>query len=264
MDIALLRDVSPGIARCELTYLERQPIDYERAVKEHERYRDVLRDLGLEIVSLPGDAGYPDCCFVEDTAVVLDEIAVITRPGAKSRQGETVVVAEALAAYRPLATIPAPATLEGGDVLRIGRTLFVGRSTRTNDAGIAALRELVAHHGYAVVPVPVTGCLHLKTAVTSIGNETVLANPHWIDITALGQYEVIPVPAGEPGAANVLAVRGRLVMPRGLPLTRALLEKRGSEVIETDISEFQKAEAGITCKSLLFRRRPFASSGGRG
>jgi dimethylargininase len=245
MDIALLRDVSPGIARCELTYLERKLIDYGRAVKQHEGYRDALRGLGLETVSLPGDADYPDCCFVEDTAVVLDEIAVITRPGAESRRGETAVAAEALAAYRPLATIPAPATLEGGDVLRIGRTLFVGRSTRTNDAGIAALREIVTPHGYTVVAVPVTGCLHLKTAVSAIGERTVLGNPDWADL--------------EP-----LRVRGRVLMGQGSPLTRVLLEKRGSEVIELDTSEFQKAEAGVTCKSLLFRRGPFASPGGRG
>ena len=229
MDIALLRDVSPGIARCELTYLERQAIDYARAVEQHEGYRDALRDLGLEIVSLPGDAGYPDCCFVEDTAVVLDEIAVITRPGAESRRGETAVVAEALAAYRPLATVRAPATLEGGDVLLVGRTLFVGRSTRTNDAGIDALRALVAPHGYTVTAVPVTGCLHLKSAVTSIGEETVLANPDWVGCrTASDGYEVVPVPAGEPGAANVLAVRGRVLMAEGSPETRALLERRGS------------------------------------
>jgi dimethylargininase len=264
VDIALMRDVSPGIARCELTYLERQPIDYERAVKEHERYRDVLRDLGLEVVSLPGDAGYPDCCFVEDTAVVLDEIAVITRPGAESRRGETAVVAEALAAWRHVVAVEAPGTLDGGDVLVTARKIFVGRSHRTNGAGIEALRAIVSPHGYEVVPVAVTGCLHLKSAVTAIDEKTLLANPEWADLEPLRGYEIVPVPAGEPWAANVLTVRGRLVMPRGFPLTRALLEKRGSEVIETNISEFQKAEAGVTCKSLIFRRRSFASSGGRG
>jgi dimethylargininase len=264
MDIALLRDVSPGIARCELTYLERKPIDYGRAVKQHEGYRDALRGLGLETVSLPGDAGYPDCCFVEDTAVVLDDIAVITRPGAESRRGETAVVAEALAAWRHVVAIEAPGTLDGGDVLVMARKIFVGRSRRTNGAGIEALRAIVSPHGYEVVPVAVTGCLHLKSAVTAIDEGSVIANRDWVDLQPFRGFEVVPAPPEEPWAANVLAVRGRVLMPRGLPLTRALLEKRGVELVEVTVSEFQKAEAGVTCKSLLFRRGPFASPGGRG
>ena len=191
-----MRDVSPGIARCELTYLERQPIDYERAVKEHERYRDVLRDLGLEVVSLPGDAGYPDCCFVEDTAVVLDEIAVITRPGAESRRGETAVVAEALAAWRHVVAVEPPGTLDGGDVLVTARKIFVGRSRRTNGAGIEALRAIVSPHGYEVVPVAVTGCLHLKSAVTAIDEGSVIANRDWVDLQPFRGFEVVPVPPG--------------------------------------------------------------------
>jgi dimethylargininase len=264
VDIALMRDVSPGIARCELTYLERQPIDYERAVREHARYRDVLRDLGLEVVALPGDAGYPDCCFVEDTAVVLDEIAVITRPGAESRRGETAVVAEALAAWRHVVAVEPPGTLDGGDVLVTARKIFVGRSRRTNGAGIEALRAIVSPHGYEVVPVAVTGCLHLKSAVTAIDEGSVIANRDWVDLQPFRGFEVVPVPPEEPWAANVLVTRGRVLVNAGSPLTRALLEKRGSVVIPVQLSEFQKAEAGVTCKSLLFRRRPFASSGGRG
>lgn len=255
MDIALLRDVSPGIARCELTYLERQPIDYDRAVEQHRMYRDALQALGLEIVSLDGDPAFPDCCFVEDAAIVLDEVAVITRPGAETRRGETAAVAEALASYRTLAAISPPATVEGGDVLHIGKRLFVGLSERTNEAGVTALRDVVSPHGYEVVPVRVTGCLHLKSAVTALDDQTVLANPAWADLAPLRGLEVTSVPPAEPFAANVLRVRGRVLMHSGFPLTRALLEKRGSEVMSIDVSEFLKAEAGVTCKSLLFRRR---------
>ncbi|HEY7514759.1 MAG TPA: dimethylargininase [Vicinamibacteria bacterium] len=264
MDLALLRDVSPSIARCELTYLERQPIDYARAVEEHARYGQVLSDLGLSVVSLGGDARYPDCCFVEDTAVVLDEIAVVTRPGAESRRGETSVVAEALAAWRPVVAVEPPGTIDGGDVLAIARRIFVGRSRRTNEAGIEALRTIVAPHGYAVVPVAVTGCLHLKSAVTALDEGSLIANGDWIDLRPFGGFEVVPVPGEEPWAANVLAVRGRVLASAAAPLTRALLEKRGLAVIPLPLTEFEKAEAGATCKSLLFRRRPFASPGGRG
>lgn len=182
MDVALLRDVSPSIALCELTYIERQPIDYARAVEEHEGFARVLRDLGLEVISLAGDAHYPDCCFVEDTAVVLDEVGVVTRPGAESRRGETSVVSEALAAWRPVVTVEPPGTLEGGDVLVMGRKIFVGRSRRTNAAGIQALRAVVSPHGYDVVPVAVTGCLHLKSAVTALGEGSVIVNGDWIDL----------------------------------------------------------------------------------
>ncbi len=264
MDIAVLRDVSPAIARCELTWLERQPIDYGRAVEQHERFRDVLRGLGLETVSLPADPAYPDCCFVEDIAIVLDEVAVITRPGAATRRGETATVAEALAAYRPLALMQAPATLDGGDVLVAGRRLFVGLSGRTSEAGMTALRRIVSPHGYKVVPVRVTGCLHLKTAVTVVDERTLIANPDWVDLQPFRDYEVVAVPRDEPFAANVVAVRGSVIMHSGFPLTRALLEKRGSAVKPVSVSEFLKAEAGVTCKSLLFRRPAFASPSGRG
>jgi dimethylargininase len=263
-DVAIIRDVSPALADCELTYLDREPIDLELAVRQHAEYARVLRDLGLEIVSLPGDPGLPDCCFVEDVAIVLDELAVITRPGAESRRGESAAVAEALAAYRHIASIEPPGTLDGGDVLVVGRKIFVGRTQRTNDAGIESLRTIVSPHGYEVVGVPVKGCLHLKSAVTVLDDETLIANPDWIDLALLRDHEIVPVPAEEPGAANVLAVRGRVLMSDSFPLTLALLEKRGSEVIPVCVTEFEKAEAAVTCKSLVFRRQPFASPAARG
>ena len=264
MDIALLRDVSPAIARCELTYVAREPIDFEGAAAQHRRYADLLQSLGLEVISLPGDPALPDCCFVEDVAVVLDEVAVITRPGAESRRGETAAVAQALAAHRPIATIPPPGTLDGGDVLVVGRTLYVGVSKRTNEAGVAALRTIVSPHSYEIVPVRVTGCLHLKSAITALDERTLIANPAWVDVEAFRGFEVVSIPPEEPLAANVLSVRGRVVLHSAFTLTRALLEKRGSDVKAVSVSEFLKAEAGVTCKSLLFRRAGVASPGGRG
>jgi dimethylargininase len=263
-DVAIVRDVSPALARCELTYREREPIDFEQAVRQHAEYVRVLREIGLEVVSLPADAAYPDCCFVEDVAIVLDELAVITRPGAESRRGESPVVAAALATFRQIVPIEPPATLEGGDVLVVGRKIFVGRTLRTSDAGIDALRRIVSPHGYEVVAVPVTGCLHLKSAATALDDQALIANADWIDLESCRGYEIVPVPGEEPGAANVLAVRGRILMSDSFPLTRALLEKRGADVIALNVREFEKAEAAVTCKSLVFRRRPFASSPARG
>jgi dimethylargininase len=252
--MAIVRGVSPSINECELTYLAREPIDLDRANGQHAAYVALLRDLGLEVVEIPGDPAFPDCCFVEDIAVVLDEVAILTRPGAASRRGEAPAVEEALGRFRQVVHIDAPATLEGGDVLAVGRSLFVGTSPRTNAAGISGLRSLVEPRGYRVLAVPVLGCLHLKSAVTALDDGRVLVNSSWIDPTPFHDLEVVPVDPAEPGAANVLCVRGTVVAHAGFPRTLDLLARRGHEVRSLDISEFLKAEAALTCKSLLFRR----------
>jgi dimethylargininase len=254
VDVAVVRGVPPSINECELTHLERQPIDLERAEHQHAAYVRLLRDLGLEVVEIPADPDFPDCCFVEDVAVVLDEAAILTLPGAASRRGETPAVSEALGRFRRVVRIEAPATLEGGDVLAVGRTLFVGLSARTNRAGIEQLRALVEPLGYRVLAVPVLGCLHLKSAVTALDDEHVLANPGWIDLGPLTGLEIVPVDSREPGAANVLRVRETIVSHPGFPRTLDLLRERGYSVRPLDVSEFIKAEAALTCKSLLFRR----------
>jgi dimethylargininase len=250
--IALMRDVPPTLARCELTFHEREPIDFERAVAQHAAYATLLRSLGLEVVELPADPAFPDCCFVEDVAVVLDELALVTRPGAVSRRGEVAVIEAALARYRPIETTAAPATLEGGDVLRVGRSLYVGRSGRTNAEGIARLRAVAEPLGYLVVPVTVTGCLHLKSAVTALDDLSVLVNRAWLDPEPLAGLELVDVAPEEPGAANVLRVAGCVIVHPGFPRTLERLAARGCAVRELDISEFLKAEAALTCKSLLF------------
>jgi dimethylargininase len=250
---AITRAVSPGLADCELTFLARQRIDVAKAIKQHRRYEEQLARLGVrKIVQLPPDPGLPDSVFVEDTAIVLDELAVITRLGAASRRAETALVAEALSAYRPLRFIQPPATIEGGDVMRVERTLFVGLSPRTNRAGVDQLRAFVEPHGYRVETIEAPGCLHLKTACTYLGRRTLLANRRWIDVQPLSGFTLIDVPEDEPWAANTLIIGETVLMADGFPRTRTMLEQRGFKTQTIDISELRKAEAGLTCLSLVF------------
>jgi dimethylargininase len=253
--VALIRGVPATLAACELTFQEREPIDLPRAVAQHAAYAALVGSLGLEVVELPADPAFPDCCFVEDAAVVLDEVALATRPGAASRRGEVETVAAALARYRRVETTPPPATLEGGDVLRVGRTLFVGRSSRTNAAGIARLAEVAEPFGYRVVPVAVTGCLHLKSAVTALDDERLLVNRAWLDTAPLRGHELVDVAPEEPGAANVLRVAGAVVAHAGFPRTLDRVSRLGYDVRTLDVSEFLKTEAAVTCKSLLIGRQ---------
>ena len=259
--IALMRGVPPTLASCELTFHAREPIDLGRAIAQHAAYAELLRGLGLEVVELPADPAYPDCCFVEDVAVVLDELALVTRPGAASRRGEVAAIASALARYRPTLATAEPATLEGGDVLRVGRRLFVGRSSRTNAAGIERLTSVAEPHGYRVMPVPVTGSLHLKSAVTALDDERLLVNRSWLDPAPLRGLELVDVDPAEPGAANVLRVGRHVVVHSGFPRTLERIAALGYAVRTLDVSEFIKAEAALTCKSLLFSESKTPSSG---
>ncbi len=253
MDIAITRELSPALLRCELTHLAREPIDYARAVAQHQTYCTALLAAGLTVIRLPADPAYPDCCFVEDTAVVLDEVAVIASPGAVSRRGETALIAQTLARYRPLVHIELPATLDGGDVLQVGRRLFVGRTARTSDAGLAALAAALDPWGYEVVPVAVAGCLHLKSAVTALDAQTLLCNPALFDRAALTGLRILEVAPEEPGAANVLRLPSSLLAHSGFPRTAERLTSAGYAVTPIDISEFLKAEAALTCKCLLLK-----------
>jgi dimethylargininase len=248
---AITRGVSPALALCELTHLARAPIDVERAAAQHAGYERLIESLGCRVVSLPGAPDMPDCVFVEDTAVVVDELAVITRPGAPSRRRETAAVAAALARFRPLAEIAAPGTLDGGDVLRLGRRVVVGRSGRSNDAGIAQLAALLRPHGYTVEGVPVDGCLHLKSAVTQAAPDLVLLNPAWVDRAAFAGWRVIEVDPAEPYAANVLLIGGDAVYPGAFPRTAARLAAAGVRLATLDLSELAKAEGAVTCCSLI-------------
>jgi dimethylargininase len=252
MLIAVTRPVSPTLASCELTHLTRQPIDVARAALQHFAYERLLASLGAALIRVAGAPDSPDAVFVEDTAVVLDELAVITRPGAASRRDEPAAVAAALAGYRMLRTLSPPATLDGGDVLRLGRTLHVGRSARTNEEGIAQLRGFVEPFGYRVAPVEFRSCLHLKSAATAIADGLLLINPAWVSPAAFPGAEVLAVDEREPHAANGLAVAGTVVFPSRYPRTRDRIAGRGLQVAETDCSELLKAEGAVTCCSLVF------------
>ncbi len=251
--IAITRLPAPSLADCELSFVAREPIDIERARAQHAQYRCVLAKLGCDVRMLPMQSSMPDSVFVEDCAVVLDEIAVLTRPGAPSRRVESESIATALAEFRPLASIQSPGTLDGGDVLRIGRTLYVGASARSNAEGIAQLGALLGPHGYVVQSVATRECLHLKSAVTQIDDDAVLLQPAWVDRGVFSHLRVIEVDPDEEHAANVVRVNDQLLMPDGFPRTRQRLLDAGFSVTTVPMSELQKAEGAVSCCSLLFR-----------
>ena len=245
---AFTRAVSPRLAECQLTHLERTPIDAAKAAVQHANYEQALADAGLEIVRLPELADDPDGVFVEDTALLLGEHAVILRPGAASRAGETPSTAAGLAGHFELHRMES-GFVDGGDVLRLGRTLYVGRSSRTDAAGIAALADLVRPLGYAVVEAELRDCLHLKTGATFAGDGVLLYDERSVDPAQFDGIE--PMAVDEPASANAVRAGERLVIPAGNPKTAARLRDRGFQVVEVDVSELQKAEAGVTCMSLI-------------
>jgi dimethylargininase len=251
--LALTRPVPASIVNCELTHLERLPIDVAAAVRQHSEYEETLRSLACEVRQLPGLPQHPDSVFIEDTAVVLDECAIITRPGAESRRGEVDGVADALRPLRRLYHIEAPGTLDGGDVLRVGRHVYVGASTRSNDDGARQLADAVAAYGYAVKQVSMRGCLHLKTAASALPDESLLLDPRCVDVNGFDGIGVIGVHQDEPQAANVLFVGDVIVLPASAPRTREALDAAGYRTLAIDASELAKAEGGLTCCSLLLR-----------
>lgn len=256
MAVAVTRAVSPTLAQCELTHVARQPIDVARAEAEHREYEETLRALGADVVRATPAPELPDAVFVEDTAIVLPEIAVIARPGAPSRRPETTSVAELLGRYRTLSEIAAPATLDGGDVLRVGRTLYVGLSSRTNREAIRQLQDLLRRWDYRVIGVEVSGCLHLKSAVTEVADGVVLANPRWVGAACFAPLEVLAVSAAEPGAANALRLGDAVVFPAHHPRTAGRLRDAGLHVVPVACGELAKAEGGVTCCSLIVETGP--------
>jgi dimethylargininase len=250
--IAITREVSASLDRCEISCIDREPIDVALARRQHEAYCAALDACGCRVVRLPAVDAHPDAVFVEDVAIALDTVAIRTRPGAVSRRGEVDTVAAAIAPHRRVAAIEAPGTLDGGDVLRIGRALFVGRSARSNADGIAQLSALVAPAGYDVVPVAIDGCLHLKSAVTSVADGTILIHRDWIDDAPFAAFRSIDVDAAEPHAANALRIGAHVIYPTSFPATGERLRAAGIEVVPVDVSELQKAEGAVTCCSIVF------------
>ncbi|GAB3366637.1 N(G),N(G)-dimethylarginine dimethylaminohydrolase [Lysobacter rhizosphaerae] len=252
MRIAITREVSPSLGDCQLTHVARTPIDVARADAQHRAYQRALSALGCRVLVLEAEPSMPDAVFVEDVAIVLDEVAVMTRPGAESRRGEGASVAELLRRYRPLRAIEAPGTLDGGDVLRVGRTLYVGQSGRSNAEGSAQLQAAIEEFGYHVQSVPIHGCLHLKSAVTALRDDTLLLQPAWIDAASFPGFAIIEVDPAEEHAANILRIGDVAVMPACFPRTAQRIRDAGFEVVTVDVTELQKAEGATTCCSLVF------------
>ena len=251
MPVALTRPVPRSLGSCELTHLERTAIDVARAAVQHAEYESALGAIGCRVEHIEAAHHLPDSVFVEDTAIVLDELAVMARPGALSRQPEVESVERAVAPYRKIERIAAPGALDGGDVLRLGGMLYVGISTRTNTEGARQLAAILAPFGYTVRCARVRGCLHLKSAVTELADRAVLLNPEWIDARTFDGYEPVPVHPDEPFAANVLRIGNAVICAAAHRRTADVLRARTCDVHPVDVSELAKAEAGVTCCSLI-------------
>jgi len=252
MKIAITRQVSPAINRCELTHIAREPIDYERACAQHKQYEDVLRSLGMDVISLDAERDLPDSVFVEDVALVLDECAIMLNPGASSRRSEVASVEKTLAPYREIFRIQPPATVDGGDILTVGKMVYVGLSSRSMEEAIEQMKVILEPRGYQVRPVRVTGCLHLKSAVTQVSESTLLINPKWISKGDFPGMNFIEVDPSEPYAANAVLVNGTIIYPSSFPKTQAKLQAAGIRMVNVDADELAKAEGAVTCCSLVF------------
>ena len=251
MLIAITRQVSSSIAECLLTFQARDPIDVDLAREQHRQYEACLATLGCRVERLPEEPDLPDAVFVEDAAVVLDEVAIIMRPGAEARRPETTTVAEKLREYRRLQRIEPPGTMDGGDVLCVGKALYVGLSSRTNEAGITQLRALLKPFGYRVQSVAIEDCLHLKSAVTQVARSTLLVDRQWVDPAVFDGLDVIETDPDEHHAANALLIGETVVYPEANSRTLQSLEMAGIAVMSVDITELAKAEGAVTCCSLM-------------
>jgi dimethylargininase len=251
--IAITHVPSPNMQKGERTYVGETWIDYTLALRQHGGYCDALRACGADVITLDVNRHLPDCVFVEDTALVLDEVAVMMSMGAESRRGEPAGIERRLRRYRKIEHVALPATIDGGDVVRAGRTLYAGESPRTNAAGINALRTIVQRYGYDVVAVRVSKCLHLKTACSALPDGRFLVNRDWIDVSPLPQSLLVDVDELEPWAGDVLVIGDHIIAADAFPRTRALLERSGFAVRPVSVSEFAKVEGGVTCLSLVFQ-----------
>jgi dimethylargininase len=249
--LAITREVSPRFSDCEITHIERTPIDLDIARAQHHEYVEALKRLGCQVVELPAEADLPDSVFVEDTAIVLPELAVITRPGAESRKPETESIVQALAPLKKLVSLQEPASLDGGDVLILGKKIYVGLSTRSNQEAVDQLNRLLNEYGYSATGIAMYDCLHLKTAVTRVDKNTLLINKNWVDTHHFDGFRLIEVDPDESFAANCLPIGEAIVFPTAFPRTRAKLEAAGYQVTEVDVSELAKAEGAVTCCSLI-------------
>ncbi len=258
LKIAITRQVSPAINQCELTHIAREPIDYKRAHAQHKQYEDALHSLGIDVISLDAESDLPDSVFVEDVALVLDECAIMLNPGASSRGPEVASVEKALAPYREIFRIQPPGTIDGGDILTLGRTVYVGITSRSTEHAIEQMKAILKPRNrkvtssYRVRAVNVTGCLHLKSAVTQVSEDTLLINPKWVSKNDFPGMRFIEIDPSEPYAANAVLVDNTIIYPSSFPKTQAKLERAGIKIVSVDADELAKAEGAVTCCSLIF------------
>ena len=250
---AMTREINAAMDSCELTFLPRDKIDMDLVKHQHQQYQSALSSLGCEIVIVPTELDLADSVFIEDTAVVLDEIAVLCRPATVLREQEVAGVEDVLQHYRTLVSIQSPGTLEGGDLLRVGKVIYVGLSTRSNQNGIEQLRHIVADYGFSVETVETEKCLHLKSAVSEVAPGVLLINPDWISRSTFKNYELIDIDKREAHAANALLVGQKVIYPYSFPRTLEKLVNAGLDVTQVNVSELQKAEGAVTCCSLIFK-----------
>jgi dimethylargininase len=251
MRLAITRDVSPRFNECELTHIDRTPIDVKVAQSQHHGYVQAIKELGYAVLELPAEPDLPDSVFVEDTAIVLPEVALITRPGADSRKPETESIVQALRPYRDLVFIESPGTLDGGDVLVLGKNIYVGLSTRSNPEAVQQMNELLSAHGYKTQGVETHDCLHLKTAVTRVDDQTLLINRKWVDVENFEGFHLIDVDESEDFAANCLPLGDSIIFPISFPKTAAKLTAQGYKIKPVMADELAKAEGAVTCCSLI-------------
>jgi len=226
--------------------------DLETMLAQHAGYETLLRKLGVQVTALPPLPGFPDAYFVEDVAIVLADIAIVTRPGAVSRRGEPEHLQATLNGHRKLFHIEPPGTLDGGDVLLAGRSAYIGISQRTNAAGAEQLASIVRRFGYRCTPMEVGAGLHLKSSVSQVADDALLMTEQFAAHPTFSNYRKIVVPNEEAYAANVLWVNGRVIIPAGFPNVAERLETAGLQISELNVSEARKMDGGLTCMSLRF------------
>lgn len=248
---AITRKISPRFNECEITHIERTPIDLEIARAQHEQYVQALQTLGCEVIELPAEPNLPDSVFVEDTAFILPEVAMITRPGADSRKPEIESIIKALSPHKTLLQVTEPATVDGGDVLILGKNIYIGMSLRSNSQAVEQIQNLLKDYGYTVTGMEMHDCLHLKTALTKVDDQTVLINPNWVDVSHFKDLQWIEVDPAEPYAANCLPVNGQIIYPTSFPKTTKKLESHGCNILPVEVDELAKAEGAVTCCSLI-------------
>jgi dimethylargininase len=249
--LAITRKISPRFNECEITHIDRTPIDLEIANAQHREYLQALETAGCQIIELAAEPNLPDSVFVEDTAFILPEVAVITRPGADSRKPETESIIKALAPHKKLLQVTEPASVDGGDVLVLGKNLYIGKSSRSNSHAVDQIQQLLQEYGYSVIGVEMHDCLHLKTALTRVDDQTVLINPNWVDTSHFKDLQWIEVDTSEPFAANCLPVNGQIIYPTSFPKTARRLEAHGCKILPVQVDELAKAEGAVTCCSLI-------------